>query len=135
MLNILKKQELTNVLVIVTRYFGGVLLGTGGLVKAYSDVTIQSIENSKVIEKELGYIAEVVVEYQKQKEFEYICDKNQIKIISKEFTDKITNTIEISEAKYLEIFQKNSKNNSYKLLINVKNHKYITKTSWNSKIY
>lgn len=129
MLNILKKQELTNVLVIVTRYFGGVLLGTGGLVKAYSDVTIQSIENSKVIEKELGYIAEVVVEYQKQKEFEYICDKNQIKIISKEFTDKITNTIEISEAKYLEIFQKNSKNNSYKLLINVKNHKYITKTS------
>ena len=35
MLNILSKKELVNVLVIVTRYFGGILLGTGGLVKAY----------------------------------------------------------------------------------------------------
>ena len=45
MLNILKKMELVNVLVVVTTYFGGILLGTGGLVKAYSEATKKAIEN------------------------------------------------------------------------------------------
>ena len=40
MLDILEKQKLYNVVVIVTRYFGGILLGTGGLVRAYSDFII-----------------------------------------------------------------------------------------------
>ena len=51
MLNILTKKNLNNVLIIVTRYFGGILLGTGGLVKAYSDASIQAIEKAKEIEK------------------------------------------------------------------------------------
>lgn len=39
MLNILEKNNFINILVVVTRYFGGILLGTGGLVKAYSEAT------------------------------------------------------------------------------------------------
>ena len=46
MLNILQKKELVNIVVIVTRYFGGILLGTGGLVRAYSDVTQKAIEEA-----------------------------------------------------------------------------------------
>ena len=49
MLNILKKENLCNVLVIVTRYFGGILLGTGGLVRAYSQSTQDVIEKSNII--------------------------------------------------------------------------------------
>ena len=45
MLNILQKNELCNVVIIVTRYFGGILLGTGGLLRAYSEATIKSIRN------------------------------------------------------------------------------------------
>lgn len=41
--NILKKNDLTNVLIVVTRYFGGILLGTGGLVRAYSRKCYKSI--------------------------------------------------------------------------------------------
>ena len=44
MLNILQKNELCNILVVVTRYFGGILLGTGGLVRAYSDSLINAIK-------------------------------------------------------------------------------------------
>ncbi len=44
MLNILSKNELANVLIIVTRYFGGILLGTGGLVRAYSRSNDRSIK-------------------------------------------------------------------------------------------
>ena len=51
MLNILQKNNLANVLIVVTRYFGGVLLGTGGLVRAYSECLQKAIENSKKITK------------------------------------------------------------------------------------
>lgn len=105
MLGILSKKGLANVLVVVTRYFGGILLGTGGLVKAYSDATSIAINNAEEIDKEKGYIAELVLEYDKQGEFEYICEKNGINIISKEYTDKIKNLIEISEEKYIRIFK------------------------------
>ena len=46
MLNILQKNNLVNVLIIVTRYFGGILLGTGGLVRAYSSSLQKAIEES-----------------------------------------------------------------------------------------
>ena len=54
MLNILQKNNLVNVLIVVTRYFGGILLGTGGLVRAYSNTLLQAIENSSKIKKCLG---------------------------------------------------------------------------------
>lgn len=41
MLNIIEKNNISNILIIVTRYFGGILLGTGGLVRAYSEATIK----------------------------------------------------------------------------------------------
>ena len=52
MLNLLQKQELTNVIVIVTRYFGGILLGTGGLVRAYTQSAKTAIDNASIIQQE-----------------------------------------------------------------------------------
>ena len=63
MLNILQKNNLCNILVIVTRYFGGILLGTGGLVRAYSETTKKAIENAQKIEMILGTEMEAKVEY------------------------------------------------------------------------
>lgn len=128
-LNILAKKELNNVLVIVTRYFGGILLGTGGLVKAYSETALKAIENAKEIKKENGYILEVTVEYENQREFEYILEKNNINIISKEYSEKIKNLIEISVEKYTKLFQKNDKNSLGKLPNLIKQNKYINKSN------
>ncbi|MCI8396707.1 MAG: YigZ family protein [Clostridia bacterium] len=125
MLNILTKKNLNNVLIIVTRYFGGILLGTGGLVKAYSDASIQAIEKAKEIEKEKGYIVEVITEYDKQAELEYICEKNNIKIVKKEYTEKIKNLVEISEEKYGKIFKEKNKNGEYNFKNEIKQKKYI----------
>ena len=47
----INSYELTNVLILVVRYFGGTLLGTGGLVKAYKEAAAAAIENAKIIEK------------------------------------------------------------------------------------
>lgn len=123
MLDILQKRGLTNVLVIVTRYFGGILLGTGGLVKAYSEAEKLAINNTEIVEKEEGYIIEIIIEYGKQSEFEYICKKNEINIISKEYTDKIKNIIEISEEKYL----KRSKNDFQNFPAKIISNRYIKK--------
>jgi len=120
-LGILQKRKLCNVLVVVTRYFGGILLGTGGLVKAYSEATALVVEKSEEIEKEYGYLAEIILDYQKQGEFEYICEKNGINIISKDYTDKIKNLIEISEEKFEKIF----KDGFQEIPISIKQNKYI----------
>lgn len=122
MLNILKRQELTNVIVVVTRYFGGILLGTGGLVRAYSEAVKQAINSVKIVEKEKGYLLEVINDYEEQKEFEHFCEKHYIRIVSKEYTDKIKYLIEMSENKYEEICQKKSTKNfhnfTYKIIEN-----------------
>lgn len=53
MLNLLQKNELLNVIVVVTRYFGGILLGTGGLVRAYTQSVKEALEKAEVVTEEL----------------------------------------------------------------------------------
>ena len=62
-LNIITKNELTNVLVVVTRYFGGILLGTGGLVRAYSQSTQEAIKRAEFVIEEKGYELEIRLNY------------------------------------------------------------------------
>ena len=50
MMDVLKKNNLTNILVVVTRYFGGILLGAGGLVRAYSDSVSEAIKSTSIYE-------------------------------------------------------------------------------------
>ena len=63
MLDILKGNNITNALVIVTRYFGGTLLGTGGLVRAYSSAAKLAITNAGIIQKVLHSIIHINVDY------------------------------------------------------------------------
>ena len=81
MLNILQKNELVNVLIIVTRYFGGILLGTGGLVRAYSSSLINAIENSEKVLKCIGEELEVTLDYNNFENFKYYCKNNEINIM------------------------------------------------------
>lgn len=96
MLNILLKKELVNVLVIVTRYFGGILLGTGGLVRAYSDATIDAIEKASLVVEELGYEIELTVNYQEFEKIQYYCEKNALSIINTDYGEKIKCYIEVT---------------------------------------
>ena len=99
MLNILQKNNLINVLVVVTRYFGGILLGTGGLVRAYSEATLKAIEEVEIVKKSLLRSIEVKLEYQDLKDFKYYCQKNNIKIDDINYTEKIVCKILVEEDK------------------------------------
>ena len=87
MLNILQKNNLCNVLIVVTRYFGGILLGTGGLVRAYSDSLIGAIENSKRVVQISGIELEITLEYNQFEKFQYYCKTNNIEITNTNYLD------------------------------------------------
>ncbi len=95
MLSILQKNDLANVLIIVTRYFGGILLGTGGLVRAYSGSLLKAIEEAKKVTKCLGQELQVKLDYNEFENFKYYCKKNKINIIKAEYQEYIECTISL----------------------------------------
>lgn len=105
MLNILQKNKLANVLIIVIRYFGGVLLGTGGLVRAYSDSLLKVIEGSHLIQKCQGMEILVEVEYSELERFKYYCKNNGILITNVEYGEWITCKIELEDDKKEKLLQ------------------------------
>lgn len=109
MLNILKGNNLCNVLVVVTRYFGGILLGTGGLVRAYSEATNLVIQKSKMINITEGYEMILKLEYNNLDVFNYYCKNNNIKILNMEYAENIRIKIEMETDKK-EILMKDIEN-------------------------
>ena len=97
MLTLLQKNNLVNVLIVVTRYFGGILLGIGGLVRAYTDSSKQALESAKIIELQYGEILEYCIEYDEFEYFKYICEKNNIEIINTEYSNNIKAIIKLKE--------------------------------------
>ena len=101
-LNILQKQDIGNVIVIVTRYFGGVLLGTGGLVKAYSDATQNVIENSEFVTQVPGTLVSIKLKYDEIQQFKYFIEKNNIKITKEEYLEDVIFELEVQDIKILQ---------------------------------
>ncbi|MFJ7970409.1 YigZ family protein [Psychrobacillus sp. NPDC096389] len=63
MLEVLKKQGLKDTVVVVTRYFGGIKLGGGGLIRAYGKATTEGIDAAKVVERKLHHLMKIQVDY------------------------------------------------------------------------
>jgi len=88
-LEVLLGEELHNTLVIVTRYFGGTLLGTGGLVRAYSAATKAGLENSVITEKCLGKKMLIQTDYNGLGKIQYILAEMDLPILHTEYTDSV----------------------------------------------
>lgn len=130
-LNIIKSNNLQNVVIIVTRYFGEILLGTGGLTRAYSEAAGKVVEQSELIQKEPGMEVELEIDYNDNEKFKYYCQKNNVNIIKIEYTENILYKIELNEKEYKKIEERNKTNNK-QLDINIKNiklkcRKYVKK--------
>ncbi|MBD8031453.1 MULTISPECIES: YigZ family protein [Solibacillus] len=63
MLEVLKKQGLKDTVVVVTRYFGGIKLGGGGLIRAYGKATTEGITAAQVVERKLHYLLKIRIDY------------------------------------------------------------------------
>ena len=128
MLNILQKNNLCNLVVIVTRYFGGILLGTGGLVRAYSDATLQVIEKATKVIKVQGVKIEVGLDYSNLEIFKYYCKNNEINIKDTNYYENIILKVEMEKNRkniFLEDIETKKLNVQYFQVIE---EKYINKT-------
>lgn len=113
-MEVLLKHELNYVLCIVIRYFGGIKLGTGGLVRAYRKSACIGIDNSTLLNLVDGYKIEITASYEEQKNIEKLI-KNYT--FSKTYTDIVKYELNIKQD---DINILNSKNINYKILKTLK---------------
>ena len=90
MMNVLIKNNLSNIVAIVTRYFGGIKLGAGGLVRAYSHSILKAIEEAEIVNMELFNIYEAIFDYENIKEFDSELRKYNLKVIKKDYNVQVT---------------------------------------------
>lgn len=92
-LEVIKKNSVTDIAVVVTRYFGGVLLGAGGLVRAYSKGAALAIKKAGVVEKVKGCRLDIVADYDLLGKIQYVCAQNSWHIENIEYTDRVKITL------------------------------------------
>ena len=93
MLDVLLGEELHNTAVVVTRYFGGTLLGTGGLVRAYSSAVKAGLASSVIITKKQGIKLEITTEYTGLGKIQYILAEKGMTVLDTLYTDKVEMTV------------------------------------------
>lgn len=103
MLDVLLGNELRNVAVVVTRYFGGTLLGTGGLVRAYSQAVKAGLQASVVITKILGVKLHIETDYTTFGKIQYILAQRELKILDTVYTDKVELEVLIPKTKLEQV--------------------------------
>lgn len=93
MLDVLLKEGVTNVAVVVTRYFGGVLLGTGGLVRAYQKAVQEGLAASSIIEKREGFLLYINTDYNGIGKLQYLFAQKEISILESEYAVDVRMTV------------------------------------------
>ena len=93
MINVLRKNELHNITAIVTRYFGGIKLGAGGLVRAYSKSVMEAISDAEIVEIEEYEIYTVNFEYSDIKIVDGEVRNNKLVSFDKEYSDKVSYSV------------------------------------------
>lgn len=101
-------KDIINASIITVRYFGGIKLGTGGLVRAYSDSANLVISKAKLIEYKKEQMYEYLLDYHDLQRYEYHLGKLGIKIVEKNFTDKVSLKI-LCDTQTKEEFEKKIK--------------------------
>ncbi|MCL2116029.1 MAG: YigZ family protein [Methanobrevibacter sp.] len=96
-LNILKKNDLKNIVAIVTRYFGGIKLGASGLVRAYSKSVLEVLAIAEIVEMKPYIIYKIIFEYQNIKFIDDEIRNYKIFILNKNFKEKVSYKIAIEK--------------------------------------
>ena len=124
MINVLRKNDLHNVTAIVTRYFGGIKLGAGGLVRAYSKSVLEAINEAEILEVELYDVYTLIFEYSDIKLVDGEVRNNNLEVTNKDYSDKVTYDVVSKDFRDIEkIFEKYSG----KISTNFKNKEVLIK--------
>ena len=89
MLDVILREALHDTAVVVTRYFGGTLLGTGGLVRAYGAAVREGLRNAVILEKHPGIRLSVQTDYNGIGKIQYLLNQSHVPILRSEYTDSV----------------------------------------------
>ena len=103
---VLQGSNLINSAVIIVRYFGGTKLGTGGLVRAYSDSVNLVLEDANLLDYVDEKVIDISVEYTNTRLVDYECDIFNIKILDKIFSENVVYKLKGSESNFSGFFSK-----------------------------
>ena len=90
MLDVITGAQIHNICVVVTRYFGGTLLGTGGLVRAYSGAVKEGLKHSVILHKKPGQELFITCDYNGLGKLQYLAVQNGVQILDTEYTESVT---------------------------------------------
>lgn len=107
LLDLLKNEGLKNIIIVVTRYFGGILLGTGGLVRAYTEVAKKGLEKANIIEMEYGIRYLIEISYNNINNLKYLCKNLKIDMISIEYGENVVFILQSNLVKKNELEKSN----------------------------
>lgn len=99
-LDVINLNGLTDICIVVTRYFGGILLGASGLTRAYKKAASLSIQEENKIEKVLAFEIDLIFSYEFLGKLQYFLKDENIEIIKNEYTDKVLLKVYLQENNY-----------------------------------
>ncbi len=97
-LDVLQHAQLVNAVCVVTRYFGGILLGTGGLVRAYTESTKAAVENAEKKLRRKGFPLSVTTDYNGLGKVEYLLRDAEVRISDKVYEENVRLSCEVPSA-------------------------------------
>lgn len=130
MLDILVQEELKNICVVVTRYFGGTLLGTGGLVRAYQAAVKEMIKQAMVVRYKYGCVYQVCLDYHEYGKLQYFCNQNHYTIEGAEFSNNVLVLVSIPYEKSEYFLQELTQLSSGKAEIKLMKQCYYIDKEW-----
>ena len=110
MLNVLEKQQLDHILAIVVRYFGGIKLGAGGLVRAYTKAVVNALDNAQIVTKVSAPYYAFRFDYHFIRQIDHLFKNEDIEIQRKDYQDKVTYECFILDENLLNVLQERFSN-------------------------
>ncbi len=112
----IRSYELTNILIVVVRYFGGTKLGVPGLINAYKSAAMDAIENSKIIEKIIEKSLKIEFEYPHMNEAMRLTKSDDIRIANQSFEISCCMELMIRKSMYEQVYQSFANNHHIKIV-------------------
>lgn len=135
MLDVLLGEEIHDVVVVVTRYFGGTLLGTGGLVRAYSGATKEGLLESKVITKMHGQKLSVQTDYTGLGKIQYILGQRGLTILNSIYTDKVELEVLLPEEEIPRVLSEITEGTNGQAVLNLSEECYFAMIDGEMKVF
>ena len=127
MLDVLLGEQIHDVVVVVTRYFGGTLLGTGGLVRAYAGATKEGLLASKVITKMYGKKYLIQTDYSGLGKIQYILGQRGLTILDSIYTDAVTLEVLLPEEEVKTVLEEITEGTNGQAVLEFKEECYFAK--------